>query len=236
MPNILLLEDDADIRSGMEQNFKREGFGVCSFELAKEALDYLAKSTDGRASVDIVILDLTLPDFDGLEVLREIRKSPILKSTPVMIVTARGEEIDRVLGLELGADDYVPKPFSSRELIARARALLRRATFMEAAAPDAPVMLFFGPISIDFDGYSARVEGQVIDLTRKEFELLAYLMKNPKRVLTRDKILNQVWGLDYLGESRTIDAHIRRLRFKLGRFSDLIETVVGVGYRLGSAD
>ncbi|MDR2697826.1 MAG: response regulator transcription factor [Holophagales bacterium] len=237
MPHILLLEDDTDIRCGMEQHFKREGFSVCSLGLAKDALDYLAKSADGSAQrIDVAILDLTLPDIDGLEVLRTIRKEPALKSIPVVIVTARGEEIDRVLGLELGADDYVSKPFSSRELMARVRAILRRASFMETPEAAPVKALTFGPISVDLDGYAARIDGQLTDLTRKEFELLVYLMKNPKRVLTRDKILHQVWGLEYLGESRTIDAHIRRLRFKLGASADLIETVVGVGYRLGSVE
>jgi DNA-binding response OmpR family regulator len=222
----------------MEQHFRREGFSVCSLGLAKDALDYLARSVEGNAQhVDVAILDLTLPDMDGLEVLRVIRREPALKSTPVIIVTARDEEIDRVLGLELGADDYVSKPFSSRELMARVRAILRRASFMETPPEAAPAKtLAFGPISVDLDGYVARLNGQLIDLTRKEFELLVYLMKNPKRVLTRDKILNQVWELEYLGESRTIDAHIRRLRFKLGSAAELIETVVGVGYRLGNVD
>jgi len=237
VPHILLLEDDTDIRCGMEQHFKREGFTVCPLGLANDALDYLGKSADGSVQhVDVAIMDLTLPDIDGLEVLRTIRKEPALKSTPVLIVTARGEEIDRVLGLELGADDYVSKPFSSRELVARVRALLRRASFMETSEPLPIKTLTFGPLSVDLDGYVARLDGQLIDLTRKEFELLVYLMKNPKRVLTRDKILHQVWGLEYLGESRTIDAHIRRLRFKLGAAADLIETVVGVGYRLGNVD
>jgi DNA-binding response OmpR family regulator len=222
----------------MEQNFKREGFSVSPLDLAKDAIDYLIKSINGGVQqVDVAILDLTLPDFDGLEVLRMIRKEPGLKSTPVMIVTARGEEIDRILGLELGADDYLSKPFSNRELIARVRAILRRAAFMEAPVTEPPkTMLSFGPISVDLDGYAARVDGNLIDLTRKEFELLAYLLKNPKRVVNRDKILNQVWGLEYLGESRTIDAHIRRLRYKLGKAADLIETVIGVGYRMGNAD
>ncbi|MDR0498288.1 MAG: response regulator transcription factor, partial [Holophagales bacterium] len=175
MANILLLEDDTDIRCGMEQHFKREGFTVCALGLAKDALDYLAKSAEGNAQhVDVAILDLTLPDMDGLEVLRTIRREPVLKSTPVLIVTARGEEIDRVLGLELGADDYVSKPFSSRELMARVRAILRRASFMETPEPLPVKALTFGPISIDLEGYAARLDGQLIDLTRKEFELLVY--------------------------------------------------------------
>jgi DNA-binding response OmpR family regulator len=221
----------------MEQHFRREGFSVCSMGLAREAMGYLEKSAAGAApKVDVAILDLTLPDFDGLDVLRAIRRESALKASPVIIVTARGEEIDRVLGLELGADDYLSKPFSSRELSARVRAVMRRSAAPAEAqeAPAAP--LSFGPVSVDCESRSAQVDGRPMDLTRKEFDLLAHLLKNPRRVLTRDRILNEVWGLEYLGESRTIDAHIRRLRFKLGAAAGLVETVVGVGYRLGSAD
>jgi DNA-binding response OmpR family regulator len=249
VPHILLLEDDADIRSGMEQHFRREGFSVCAHGLAGDALGYLEKSAQGTApKVDVAVLDLTLPDFDGLDVLRAIRRGASPNSPHVIIVTARGEEIDRVLGLELGADDYLSKPFSTRELSARVRAVLRRsappadapgaaasgASGVRFAAPEAP--LAFGPISLDPESRAVHVEGGLLDLTRKEFDLLAHLMKNPRRVLTRDRILQDVWGLEYLGESRTIDAHIRRLRSKLGAAAGLVETVVGVGYRLGSVD
>jgi DNA-binding response OmpR family regulator len=235
--HILLLEDDADIRSGMEQHFRREGFSVSPLGLAREALDYLERFESGGApKVDVAVLDLTLPDFDGLEVLRAIRKDFALRSVPVIIVTARSEEIDRVLGLELGADDYMSKPFSSRELVARVRAVLRRSGQAQEAPAPPPAPLAFGPILLDPDSRAAHVEGRPIDLTRKEFDLLAYLLKNPRRVLTRDRILHEVWGLEYLGESRTIDAHIRRLRSKLGASAGLVETVVGVGYRLGSVD
>ena len=174
--------------------------------------------------------------MDGLDVLRAIRTHPILRALPVLLVTARSEEIDRVLGLELGADDYISKPFSVRELSARLRAILRRATPSEGV--ERAPQLTFGPISVDLDMHTARVDGQIVELTRREFELLAYFLANPRRVLTREKILQQVWGLEYLGESRTIDAHVRRVRAKLGEAAaELIETVVGVGYRLGgSAD
>ena len=152
----------------------------------------------------------------------------------MVLVTARNEEIDRVLGLELGADDYISKPFSSRELVARIRAILRRASFLDQA--DQTRQLAFGPIALDLDRHTARVDGAALDLTRREFELLAYFLQNPRRVLSREKILQQVWGLEYLGESRTIDAHVRRVRAKLGEAAALIETVVGVGYRLGNVD
>jgi DNA-binding response OmpR family regulator len=230
MPTILLLEDDADIRLGVEQHLKREGFSVAAFEEGKAALKALQAPS---AKFDAALLDLTLPDMDGLEVLRAIRSGP-LRSLPVVLVTARSEEIDRVLGLELGADDYISKPFSVRELAARVRAILRRAAFIEDTAHGQ--VLTFGALSVDLDMHIARVEGVPIELTRREFELLAYFLKNPRRVLGREKILQQVWGLEYLGESRTIDAHVRRVRAKLGPAADLIETVVGVGYRMGSVE
>lgn len=231
MPQLLLLEDDADIRLGLEQHLRREGFGVSSVGTGQEALQALADAAKG-ARLDAALLDLSLPDMDGLDVLRAIRQDPVHKGLPVLLVTARSEEIDRVLGLELGADDYISKPFSARELAARLRAILRRAT--PSGAPDAPAQLGFGPITVDLDMHTARVDGQLVDLTRREFELLVYFLKNPRRVLTREKILQQVWGLEYLGESRTIDAHVRRVRAKLGEAAAAhIETLVGVGYRLG---
>lgn len=235
MPNLLLLEDDPEIREGLEQHLKREGFTLSAFGTGKEALRHLSQASTGHAArPDAALLDLTLPDIDGLDVLRAIRNDPALRNLPVMLVTARNEEIDRVLGLELGADDYVSKPFSTRELVARLRAILRRATFLDQ--PEKPDRLAFGSISVDLDMHVARVDGHPLDLTRREFELLAYFLQNPRRVLSRERILQQVWGLEYLGESRTIDAHVRRVRAKLGEAANLIETVVGVGYRLGSVD
>jgi len=229
MPHLLLLEDDTEIRLGLEQHLRREGFSLTSVGTGREALQALG-TTGPR--LDAALLDLSLPDMDGLDVLRAIRAHAVHRSLPVLLVTARSEEIDRVLGLELGADDYISKPFSTRELAARLRAILRRSAPVEATGR-AP-QLAFGPITVDLDMHTARVDGQPVDLTRREFELLAYFLANPRRVLTREKILQQVWGLEYLGESRTIDAHVRRVRAKLGPVAaEQIETVVGVGYRLG---
>lgn len=229
MPHILLLEDDAEIRLGLEQHLRREGFTLIPVGTGREALQALA--TAGPRP-DAALLDLSLPDMDGLEVLRAIRSHAALKALPVILVTARSEEIDRILGLELGADDYISKPFSARELAARLRALLRRSA--PADPTDRAPQLSYGPITVDLDMHAARVDGQLVELTRREFELLAYFLANPRRVLTREKILQQVWGLEYLGESRTIDAHVRRVRAKLGEVAaEFIETVVGVGYRLG---
>ena len=235
MPHLLLLEDDADIRFGLEQHLKREGFTLNAFGNGRDALRCIASSALGQSPrLDVALLDLTLPDIDGLDVLRAIRADSHYRALPVVLVTARNEEIDRVLGLELGADDYITKPFSTRELVARIRAILRRAAFMDPANPQQK--LAFGPIAVDLEMHIARMDGEAMELTRREFELLAYFLQNPRRVLTRERILQQVWGLEYLGESRTIDAHVRRVRAKLGTAGALIETVVGVGYRLGSVD
>jgi DNA-binding response OmpR family regulator len=235
MPHLLLLEDDADIRIGLEQHLKREGFTISAFGTGREAMTFIQHSGSGTAArLDVALLDLTLPDVDGLDVLRAIRASNHTRTLPVVLVTARNEEIDRVLGLELGADDYISKPFSSRELVARLRAILRRAAFIDQT--DKQQQLSFGTITVDLDMHIARASGEALDFTRREFELLAFFLQNPKRVLSREKILQQVWGLEYLGESRTIDAHVRRVRAKLGDAAGLIETVVGVGYRLGSVD
>lgn len=229
MPHILLLEDDTEIRLGLEQHLRREGFSLTSVGTGRDALQALSAPSP---RLDAALLDLSLPDMDGLDVLRAIRTHALHRGLPVLLVTARSEEIDRVLGLELSADDYVSKPLSARELAARLRAILRRAVPTEIA--DRAPQLTFGPITVDLDMHTARVDGQLVDLTRREFELLAYFLGNPRRVLSREKILQQVWGLEYLGESRTIDAHVRRVRAKLGEpAADLIETVVGVGYRLG---
>ncbi|WP_243321127.1 response regulator transcription factor [Geothrix sp. SG200] len=229
MPHILLLEDDTEIRLGLEQHLRREGFSLTSVGTGREALQALG-ATGSR--LDAALLDLSLPDMDGLDVLRAIRAHNAHRSLPVLLVTARSEEIDRVLGLELGADDYISKPFSTRELAARLRAILRRSTPAEPS--ERPRQLTFGPITVDLDMHTTRVDGQLVDLTRREFELLVYFLANPRRVLTREKILQQVWGLEYLGESRTIDAHVRRVRAKIGPVAaEQIETVVGVGYRLG---
>lgn len=229
MAHILLLEDDTEIRLGLEQHLRREGFSLVAVGTGRDALNALNAS---GTRLDAALLDLSLPDMDGLDVLRAIRAHPSLKALPVLLVTARSEEIDRVLGLELGADDYISKPFSARELAARLRAILRRSA--PADPPERALKMNYGPITVDLDMHTARVDDQLVELTRREFELLAYFLANPRRVLTREKILQQVWGLEYLGESRTIDAHVRRVRAKIGEpAAELIETVVGVGYRLG---
>lgn len=235
MPNLLLLEDDPEIRLGLEQHLKGEGFKVHGFSCGKDAIRFLAHPTLGaQGRMEVAVLDLTLPRIDGLEVLRAIRQEARTRNLPVLLVTGKSNEIDLVLSQNLWADDYASKPISSRELVARLRAILRRAAFLDPERK--PQNATFGPVSIDLTAHVAQVDGTPLDLTRREFELLAYFVQNPRRVHSREKILQQVWGLEYLGESRTIDAHVRRVRAKLNQAAALIETVVGVGYRMGGPE
>jgi len=192
-------------------------------------------ATDGPAAVelhrkhrpDLVVLDLMLPDVPGTEVCRRLRTDAELGTVPILMLTARSEEIDRVVGLELGADDYVTKPFSPRELVLRARAILRRTR----ADGDPAKLMRSGLLELDPERHRCRVSEQDIKLTAKEFELLRALMERPGRVMTRDRLLDEVWGSDITVTSRTIDTHLKRLREKLGDAGDLVETVRGVGYR-----
>ena len=210
MPTLFLLEDDPGLRAAMDQHLQREGFKVAAFGSGKDAVKALQ---GGGLKLDVALLDLTLPDMDGVEVLRVLRGGP-LRMLPVLLATSRNEDIDRVLDLDLGADDYISKPFSVRELAARVRAILRRAAFIEDTAHGQ--VITFGGITVNLDHHLAWAGGKEVELTRREFELLAYFLKNPRRALARERILHQVWGLEYLGESRTIDAHVRRVRAKLG--------------------
>lgn len=235
MPHLLLLEEDSELRLGLEQHLQREGFKLTSMDRVKTAIRFVQQSSSGHlARIDAALLGLSLPDGDGFDVLRAIRQDATYRALPVILATRSSDDIDRVLGLEVGADDYLAKPFSLREIAARVKALLRRSTFMESRTGGQ--RLQYGKIVVDLDRHEASAGGGTLDLTRREFELLAFFLKKPRRVLSREKILQQVWGLEYLGESRTIDAHVRRLRAKLGDAASSIETVVGVGYRLGSVD
>ena len=236
MPHILLLEGDADMRAALEQHLRSEGFRVSAFGTGREALKFIAHPslTPPKDRLNVAVLDLTLPDMDGLEVLRIIRQDSRTRNLPVLLVTGKNEEIDHVLAQDLWADDYASKPISSRELVARLRAILRRASFLDQEPR--PELFVFGPIVVDIKNLQAKIQDVSLDLTRREFELLAYFVQNPQRVHSREKILHQVWGLEFLGESRTIDAHVRRVRAKLGEMACMIETIVGVGYRMGGPE
>jgi DNA-binding response OmpR family regulator len=181
---------------------------------------------------DLLLLDWMMPKLDGLEVCRRVRRDSIV---PILMLTARSEEIDRVLGLEVGADDYLVKPFGIRELLARVKAMLRRVELFREAGNDAPPpVLTSGGLTVDLAQHVVSVGGDVVELTPKEFDLLALLVHNPGRAFSRDYLLEKVWGYDYPGFDRTVDTHVLRLRKKLGTAGDQIETVWGVGYRLGA--
>ncbi len=228
MRRILLVEDDADIALSLKYNLEREGnYAVTSVPDGEAGLgEALARPPD------LVILDLNLPGMDGVEVCRHLRRRPATRTVPIIILTARVGEAEKVTGLDGGADDYITKPYSVKEVLARVRAVLRR----KEGAGDDPEVLRDGIIAVTPDERRVEVAGREVTLTRKEFDLLVDLMRHRGRVLTRERLLERVWGYDYPGETRTVDVHIRRLRVKLGEPAERsIETVVGVGYRFRGA-
>jgi phosphate regulon transcriptional regulator PhoB len=221
---VLIVEDEPDIRELVVHHLKREGYQVSAASSGEEALRQVQ-----AAPPDLVILDLMMPSMDGLEVCRRLRQDPATASLPIVMLTAKGDEVDRVLGLEIGADDYVVKPFSPKELLARVRAVLRRSRPALGAAP-----LRLGALVIDLGTHTASVGGLALALTPKEFDLLRALVEARGRVLSREFLLDRVWGYSRASEieSRTVDVHVRRLRVKLGREGRRILTVKSVGYRL----
>jgi two-component system phosphate regulon response regulator PhoB len=221
-PRILVVDDEPDLLELVRFNLSQAGFEVETAATGREALERLEASPP-----DLVILDLMLPDVSGNDICRQIRGDPALAELPIVMLTAKSEEVDRVVGFELGADDYVAKPFSPRELTLRVRAVLRR----RASAPGLGRSIERGMLRIDPERHRCFVQEQEIELTAKEFRLLATLMSRPGRVMTRERLLDEVWGSEITVTSRTIDTHLKRLREKLGPAGDLIETVRGVGYR-----
>ena len=222
MRSIVIVEDDEDIGDSIRYNLEREGFRVRVATTGEAALNLILDRPPS-----LILLDLNLPHMSGFEMCRRLRAESTTSRVPILILTARTDESDKVLGLNLGADDYITKPFSMRELVARVNAVLRRAEGKEVDRP----IYDNGVLVIDPSTFSVRYEGREVRLTRKEFALLSELARNQGRVLTREVLLDRVWGLTYYGDSRTLDVHIRRLRQKLGD-SSLIETVTGIGYRL----
>jgi two-component system alkaline phosphatase synthesis response regulator PhoP len=218
---VMVIEDEKEIRDLVRYNLKRAGFRVATAANGEEGLESIFASRP-----DAVVLDLMLPGRNGLEVLREVRGEPLTRDLPVVVLTARAAEMDKLLGFEHGADDYLTKPFSPRELVARVQALLRRARPARGEA-----VIEAGELRVDAGAREIRFKGRALTLTPREFELLAFLARHPGRVLTRDELLRKVWGYDYVGETRTVDVHVRRLRAKLGDASGSIETVLGSGYK-----
>jgi len=221
---ILIVEDEKDIIKMLEYNLKKEGFKVIDARDGEDALDLAV-----REYPDLVLLDLMLPGMDGLEVCKALKKEPKTSLIPIIMLTAKGQESDKVVGLELGADDYITKPFSLRELIARIKAVLRRATEKEKL----PEVLQSGDLKIDFSKISVSVKDKPVELTAKEFELLKTLLKAKGRVLSRDYLLDSIWGYDHAMEiqTRTVDVHVRTLRKKLKSAAKMILTVKNYGYR-----
>jgi phosphate regulon transcriptional regulator PhoB len=224
---ILVVEDEADIRELLRYSLVQEGYTVEEAADGAEALDRVT-----RRAPDLVMLDLMLPRMSGLELCRRLRSNPETARLPVIVVTAKSAEVDRVLGLEMGADDYVVKPFSPREVVARVKALLRRAS--AALEPHSAGMFERGRLRIDFGTYEVFVEGARRDLALREFELLRFFVQHPLRVYSREQLLDLVWGRDTFVEPRTVDVHVRRLRQQIERDDanpELILTVRSVGYR-----
>lgn len=218
---ILVVEDEKDIRELLVFSLAREGFAVLEADSGTAALE---QARSGRP--DLILLDLMLPGLDGLSVCRHLQREPDASGIPVIILTAKGEETERIVGLEIGAADYVVKPFSLREVILRIRAVLGR-----GAKQTRNAVLRCGPISLDASSHSTRVSGSPVELTVTEFRLLRELIEHPGRVRTREQILSSVWGYSFDGYSRTVDTHVRRLRAKLGEGAAMIETIRGIGYR-----
>lgn len=220
---ILIVEDEPDIVEVLRYNLEREGFQVEAAERGDSALEVIRKRPP-----DLILLDLMLPGLDGLELTRVLKRDPRLAQIPLVMLTAKGEELDRIVGLELGADDYIPKPFSPREVGLRIKAVLRRRE-SEGAKGE---ILERGGIRLDADAHRLEVRGKEVPLTATEFRLLRVLLERAGRVQTRTTLLADVWGYSQEVDSRTVDTHIRRLRRKLGAEAQRIETVIGVGYRL----
>jgi two-component system phosphate regulon response regulator PhoB len=224
MARILVVEDEADLRQVIEFNLVQAGHEV---ETAPTGSEGLRRARERKP--DLVLLDIMLPDITGLDVCRQLKADPNMQGVAVVMLTARGEEIDRVVGFEIGADDYVVKPFSVRELTLRINAILRRATTTEGEG--APRRIEFGVLVMDREAHRVWVEGEEVELTALEFKLLVTLYERRNRVQTRTALLDVVWGIRADVTTRTVDTHVKRLREKLGAARDYVETVRGVGYR-----
>ncbi len=220
---ILVVEDHRDTRELLKYNLVAAGFDVAAAENGQAGLDLAAAFKPA-----LILLDLMMPGMDGLEVCRSLKGDSTLSRIPVIMLTAKGEEVDKIVGLELGADDYVVKPFSPRELILRIKAVLRRYGVPE---PDAPKLWERDGLQIDFEAHQLTVDNKEVALTATEFKLLTVLISGAGKVQTRDNLLDTVWDTHFEGYSRTVDTHVRRLRQKLGPYAEFIETVRGVGYR-----
>ncbi len=222
---IYMLEDDSGIRDFVLYALNNSGFEAVGFELPSEFYAALSEKIP-----DLLLLDVMLPEEDGISILKNLRKFPETQKLPIILLTAKGTEFDKVLGLDSGADDYISKPFGTMELLSRIKALLRRAVSTPTVSEDT---ISSDGLIIKQDKHEVTVQGKKIPLTLKEYDMLCLLMKNKGKVFTREELLNRIWGYEFAGESRTVDVHIRSLRSKLGEWGELIETIRGVGYKIG---
>lgn len=223
---IYCVEDDSNIRDLVVYTLESTGMSARGFEDGKAFIEALAFETP-----ELVLLDIMLPGEDGLTILKKLKASARTKEIPVIMVTAKGSEYDKVVGLDTGADDYIAKPFGMMELVSRIKAVLRRTQKNTEA-----VLYRIANLTLDIEKHKVLVDGEETALTLKEFQMLKKFVQNPNIVLTRDKLLEEIWGYDFDGETRTVDVHVRTLRQKLGSAGDLIETVRGVGYRIGGGN
>lgn len=228
---IFAVEDEVHIQQLVKYNLEANGYKVVTFDSGESLLNEVKSTTP-----DLFILDIMLPGMDGLEVCRQLRGNPVTKSIPIIMLTAKSEEFDKVLGLELGADDYITKPFSVRELIARVKVIFRR---ISNSGPAESENIKHGDISIDFTRHEVYKKGKLLEMPLKEFELLKMLILNKGKVLSRELLLDKIWGFDYYGETRTVDVHIRYLRQKVEDDDSnpvYIETIRGIGYRFNDKE
>ncbi len=224
---ILLVDDEKDIVEFLEYNLNQEGFDVITAYDGTEALQKVTEKPD------LIILDIMMPNLDGYEVCRRIRENNEYSDIPVIFLTAKGAEADEIKGLDLGASDFIKKPISPKKLVARVNSNLRKNAKEEKSLP---VIIETGPLHINRDRYIVKLDGGEVIFPRKEFELLYFLANNPGKVFSRDALLKTVWGIDVYVVDRTVDVHIRKIREKLDKYSDLIETIKGVGYRFKSVE
>ena len=221
---ILIIEDEKDILQLVKLYLEKEGYRTITASTGTEGLD-----SAKQHKPDLIVLDLMLPEIDGLEVCKRLRSASETAMLPIIMLTAKAEETDQVIGLELGADDYVTKPFSPKALVARIKALMRR---VERGRQETQTSYQYGKLTMDLDRHEVTVQGKDVPLTAKEFGLLEHLLRHPGRVLTREVLLNQVWGYDYFGTTRTVDVHIRRLKQKIPLLDEAIVSVKSLGYKL----
>lgn len=223
---ILVVDDEKDIVDMLTYNLRKEGYDVIAAHNGRQALEKIEQKPD------LVVLDVMMPEPDGWEVCRRLKQHPTTALIPVIFLTAKGSEVDEVLGLELGADDYISKPVSIQKLLARVRSVLRRKETERTAVEQKEGLLRIGALEISQENYTVNVAGKEVFFPRKEFQVLAFLAQHHDRVVSRETLLNRIWGEEVYVVDRTVDVHIRRIREKLGDLADMIETVKGVGYRM----